>query len=558
MTQPAPTIEERALQALGLDPATSTLTFGVSDPVGYDVFTTPTSGFPTQGTSFLVLSSGCVADALVANPNHPTGCQQQFGEKTTDNQDLVKAILTTPVPPGAACLLIDWKLFTNEVPDRYLAGFNDAPLIENGTPFFDVSGEEISAPRNQALDPFGRHIRVSTGWPAQQSTANARGTSYYSATTNLITQIALALAPGQISQTLSLSIFDFQDLAGDSTLFVNNVRFRSAPCDLSYAAAAPDVPPTINVANASVAVDKGSLAVNHGIFYDLDGDTVTISSSVGTVTQATDGSETWSWEYLPLDGPAATVVTLTADDGRGGTSSVSFELKVGLLVGAIAVPGVPVQVGTAINVSAPFSDPGSLNSRAGLWDWGDGTSSVALIGPGLASGSHVFGAPGLYRITLTVTDLDGEEATAISEQVVVFDPEAGFVTGGGWANSPPGAYLANPALNDRVRFNFVANYQKGSVTPRGGLEFDLTGTDLSFKATSLAWLAFGTDRASFSGEGTISENGRYGFQVTAVIDPSHNRDTLQMEIWDVATQQVVYQSASPLPLDGGSINLHPK
>lgn len=556
----APTIGERALEALGLDPVTSTLTFDLSDPVGYDVFTTPTSGFPTKGNSFLALSSGCVADALVANLDHPTGCRQDPDSlKTTDNQDLVQATLTTPIPADAACLLVDWKLFTAESIDRYLTGFSDAPLIENSYSLFQVNGDAVYAPFNQALDESGQNIRISSTGLTQQYPSNARGTSYTSATTNLITQ--MPVDPGQGTQTLTFSAFDIGDSDFDSTVFLNNVRFSSTPCEVPFATPAPDVPPTINVSNASVTVNEGSLAVNNGIFYDLDNDPVTISSTIGAVTQATDGSGTWSWSFRPPDGPATMVVTLTANDGRGGTTAVTFDVVVANVspsVGAISVPTDPVQVGAAVSVSAPFSDPGLLDTHVGLWEWGDGLTGTASIGSGVASGSHAFQTPGLYTIGLSVADNNGATGSATSGQVVIFDPEAGFVTGGGWANSPPGAYSVNPALNGKVKFNFVANYQKGSVTPRGGFEFDLADTSLRFKATSLAWLALGTDRASFSGEGTISQTGRYGFQVTAVVDPSHNHDTLQMKVWDATTQQVVYQTPGPLPLAGGSINLHPK
>lgn len=40
--------------------------------------------------------------------------------------------------------------------------------------------------------------------------------------------------------------------------------------------------------------------------------------------------------------------------------------------------------------------------------------------------------------------------------VVVFDPTAGFVTGGGWLESPPGAYTADPALTCKATLGFVS------------------------------------------------------------------------------------------------------
>ena len=46
--------------------------------------------------------------------------------------------------------------------------------------------------------------------------------------------------------------------------------------------------------------------------------------------------------------------------------------------------------------------------------------------------------------SLEVTDKDGGTDTIVaSTYVVVYDPSAGFVTGGGWINSPAGAYAAD-------------------------------------------------------------------------------------------------------------------
>jgi len=57
-------------------------------------------------------------------------------------------------------------------------------------------------------------------------------------------------------------------------------------------------------------------------------------------------------------------------------------------------------------------------------------------GSGSASGSHAYSSAGVYTLTLTVTDKDGGVGQSLFEFVVVFDPVAGFVTGGGWITSP--------------------------------------------------------------------------------------------------------------------------
>ena len=85
---------------------------------------------------------------------------------------------------------------------------------------------------------------------------------------------------------------------------------------------------------------------------------------------------------------------------------------------------------------------------------------------GSASGSHTYAQAGVYRVSVTVTDKDGGSDSAFYEYVVVYDPSAGFVTGGGWIVSPAGAYAADAALtveNGEVDFDHVYfKYHKDS------------------------------------------------------------------------------------------------
>jgi hypothetical protein len=84
--------------------------------------------------------------------------------------------------------------------------------------------------------------------------------------------------------------------------------------------------PTVTVNQATVTVDEGALATNTGTYSDPDGDPVSLSASVGEVT---GGAGTWSWSFQTTDGPAQSQwVTITADDGKGGTGSASFQLIV--------------------------------------------------------------------------------------------------------------------------------------------------------------------------------------------------------------------------------------
>ena len=70
---------------------------------------------------------------------------------------------------------------------------------------------------------------------------------------------------------------------------------------------------------------------------------------------------------------------------------------------AITAPLDPAEVGTAINASANFTDPGILDTHTAEFDWGDGTTSAGTVTESDGSGSvtrvHTYATAGLYTIT---------------------------------------------------------------------------------------------------------------------------------------------------------------
>lgn len=82
-------------------------------------------------------------------------------------------------------------------------------------------------------------------------------------------------------------------------------------------------------------------------------------------------------------------------------------------------------------------------------------------------------------------------ATTVGEfeaLVVIYDPSAGWVTGGGWINSPAGAYTPMPLLTGKANFGFVSKYQNGASMPTGNTEFHFKAGNLKFQSTSYEWM----------------------------------------------------------------------
>jgi Leucine-rich repeat (LRR) protein len=307
--------------------------------------------------------------------------------------------------------------------------------------------------------------------------------------------------------------------------------------------------------------------------FDYDGVTFTVDDSGPTLTNP-------SHSYA--DGPASKTVALRVTDSYGAQSDIATSEanvhNVAPVVGEITAPVDPVEVYTPVDANACFTDSGVLDTHTAVWHWGDGsqcdTSSdpdcavTESAGSGCVSGSHAYTTPGVYTVELTVTDKDGGSDQSVFQFVVVYDPEGGFVTGGGWINSPEGAYAPDPTLTGKATFGFVAKYKKGADTPTGQTEFRFRVADLNFHSDTYQWLVVAGPKAQFKGTGTINGAGNYGFMLTAIdaeLTPSTEVDKFRIKIWDKDDDDtIVYDNqmdaaddADPATaIGGGSIVIH--
>jgi len=336
------------------------------------------------------------------------------------------------------------------------------------------------------------------------------------------------------------------------------------------------VPPVDHspIANAAgpYSADEGSAVSFDGTASsDPDGDQLTYDWDFGDGTPHGAGATP---HHIYADNrPGGYPVTLTVGDGRGLVATASATANIANVapsVGAVTAPVDPLEVGTLVPVTGSFSDPGVLDTHTGTIDWGDGTSSSANVaeagGSGSASASHAYASAGVYSVALTVTDKDGGTGRSVFDFVVVFDVEAGFVTGGGWIDSPAGAYAADPSLAGKATFGFVSRYRHGATVPSGNLEFTFRIADLQFHSTSHDWLVVSGSKVRFKGSGTIDGAGDFAFLVSAVDgDVSDDGlDRFRIKIWDSSTGRIVYDSEmgrgdgapATTVLGGGSIVIH--
>lgn len=207
----------------------------------------------------------------------------------------------------------------------------------------------------------------------------------------------------------------------------------------------------------------------------------------------------------------------TANTVKGHVSSLSwFAIGVGPVLSGPAAP-VPVNTSAALTVNLADPDVGDTHTVA--LNWGDGTPiQIVPLGAGVpsATSEHSYASAGVYTVQATVSDPAGGSASGIYQYIVAYDPEGGFVTGGGWINSPAGAYRADPALVGKATFGFVSKYQKGTNVPSGNTQFQFHAAKLDFRSTSYEWLVVAGSKAKFKGMGTINGAGSYSFMLSAI------------------------------------------
>ena len=171
-------------------------------------------------------------------------------------------------------------------------------------------------------------------------------------------------------------------------------------------------------------------------------------------------------------------------------------------------------------------------------------------------------------MTVIVKDDDTGLATSVWEFVVVYDPNAGFVTGGGWINSLAGSYVADPTLTGKANFGFVSKYQKGASTPTGETEFQFQMANFDFHSEVYTVLVISTFKAQYKGSGTVNGVTGYDFILTAYdgdITGGAGVDRFRIKITKHSIGAVVYDNSSgsddidtanPENLGGGSIVIH--
>jgi len=267
---------------------------------------------------------------------------------------------------------------------------NQPPVANAGGPYTVNEGSSVTLDGSASSDPNSDPLTYKWDLDNDGAYDDATGaTAAFAGVDDTTATVGLWVSDGVLIDTTT------------TTVVVNNV--------------APAV-----TAGPAPAIDEGSTAQVTATFTDpgaLDTHTATVDWGDGSAPEAVavteaggNGSIAASHPY-PQDGSYTVTITVTDDDGGVGQVTLTATVRnVAPVVDAGADQGVVV--GQTVDLPpATFTDAGVNDTHTATVDWGDGASEAAPVteagGSGTAAGSHAYTAPGLYTVTVTVTDNGG-------------------------------------------------------------------------------------------------------------------------------------------------------
>jgi outer membrane protein OmpA-like peptidoglycan-associated protein len=226
-----------------------------ASPEASAVATDPLVGFPTNGSDYLILSSGYTSqipgsDQDILNANLTAGGTRGGAG------DVVALRINLDVPAGRNCLTLTFRYLSEEWPVFVGQGYNDGFLAElDPASPWTMSDHQVTAPANFAFMPGGGSVSINT---AAMSAEAAHGTVLNGGTELL--EAATPITPG--THSLVLSVWDDGDLSYDSAAFVDDIRvFTTVPGGCAPGAAEADtMPPDTTIDSGPSALSSSAAA----------------------------------------------------------------------------------------------------------------------------------------------------------------------------------------------------------------------------------------------------------------------------------------------------------
>ena len=442
----------------------------------------------------------------------------------------------------------------------------------------DVRVRTSSDPNNVTISVSWRRFNANTACSGSPTTTGTTPNISNSANVTIqnisATQSLEVTAPATASGRNFLSWTSGNDTRSATTICISGAT-NTQNWIANYAPA--NQPPTADAGGPYTGSEGAAIPLSGSGSSDVDGTIASYQWSIvsfagglgGGSCSFVGGVSTGVTPSVSCDDNGTLTLSLTVMDDDGATSAADqATVTVSNLPPEITavsvtpfVDGYIYPITAQPNVDATHTDPGSNDTHSCVFEVFDYTTAEVGADRTCGAATGVIEA-GVYTVKITVTDDDGGSDSE-SIQVVVYDPSAGFVTGGGWIYSAAGAYKANPSLEGKATFGFVSKYQKGATIPTGNTEFVFHAGSFNFHSSEYQWLvvnAVGT-RAQYKGQGKVNGSGAFQFILTALDGKTGGTDHFRIQIFQADGETVVYDnyvsgSATEQPLSGGSIVIH--
>ena len=436
---------------------------------------------------------------------------------------------------------------------------------------------------NESVNDFATGD-VTLGGTANATTAvvTGSGTTYNVAVSGMAND-------GTVIATIAAAVA--HDAAGNgneaSTFTDNTVTYDATPPVVSNVQASPNpsngtgnIVLTATATDALTNVISAEYNIDGGTFFAMSAVDVTFDDELAEDVTVTISAATFTEGSHSLCVRATDKATNRSGDSAACTTLIVD--KAPPVISNFNVSPNPVAVSTPFTISATFTD--ALTNVAGAEYSLDGTGGTWVALPS-AGGTAPYGDSKTEHGTITIslpnadvldvcvrsTDQVGNTNAVTGTNPIqciflaVYDPTAGFVTGGGWIDSPSSAcpIFCSGAVG-KATFGFVSKYitQKDKTTPvlTGNTEFQFHAGNVNFKSTNYEWLVVSQNgtRAQYKGTGTMNGQEGYGFLLTALDNP----DKFRIKIWDAGgtiydNQWEKADSGNDATLlGGGSIIIH--
>lgn len=247
-------------------------------------------------------------------------------------------------------------------------------------------------------------------------------------------------------------------------------------------------------------------------------------------------------------------ITVTVDDGCNPPVSQTTQVYVAHNITA-PQSGKPFKVGSTVSFNGVFQDkPGNTHSAKWLLD-GSAVTSGTVSEPagnqnGKVTGAYRFKSAGVYKLQMNITDQTGVTSYAntngdVDAIVVIYDPNGGYVYGGGYFDSPAGSLISNASATGKASYGFTVNYFKNSTFPKGETQFEFKVGEFEFNALNFDYLVINNAMAQIKGTGKIigGQSG-IGFTMTVVdgeLDGS-GVDKIRMKIYNKNNGTIIYDN----------------